>query len=98
VTGEGGSGRADAVFETVGQEKSAAHTVSYTGAISVLAYLAGRIGYHRTGLETLPEVFLRDECPAALRGALGTEERVKSLARKHVGRRRIWLLGAVRAP
>jgi glucosamine--fructose-6-phosphate aminotransferase (isomerizing) len=36
---------------------------------------------------------LRNELPAALRAALGTEERVASLAREYLGRRRIWLLG-----
>src|SRR3712207_4541076 len=77
VTGEGSSVsvRTDAVFRTVAQEGSAAHTVSHTAAISVLAHLAGRVGYHRTGSETLPEVFLRNELPAALGAALGAEER-----------------------
>jgi glutamine---fructose-6-phosphate transaminase (isomerizing) len=95
VTGEGGSVsvRTDAVFRTVAQEGSAAHTVSYTAAISVLAHLAGRIGYHRTGSETLPEAFLRNELPAALGAALGAEERVEILAHEHLGRRRIWILG-----
>ena len=95
VTGEGASVsvRTGAVFRTVAQERSAAHTVSYTAAISILAHLAGRIGYHRTGLETPPEVFLRDELPAALGAALDAEERVKALAREHLARRRIWALG-----
>jgi glutamine---fructose-6-phosphate transaminase (isomerizing) len=93
VTGEGGSVRTDAVFRTVAQERSAAHTVSYTAAISILARLAGRTGYHRTGSEVLHESFLRDELPAALGAALGAEERIEILAREHVGRRRIWLLG-----
>ena len=95
ITGEGGAVSVDtgAVFETVAQERSSAHTVSYTAAISVLAHLAGRTGYHRTGPEPLTEEFLRDELPAALREALGAEEQIQSLAREHVGRRRIWLLG-----
>jgi glutamine---fructose-6-phosphate transaminase (isomerizing) len=95
VTGEGGlvSVQTDAVFRTVAQEGSAAHTVSYTAAISVLAHLAGRIGYHRTGSESLDESFLRTELPAALGAALGTEERVEILAREHLGRRRIWSVG-----
>lgn len=95
ITGEGGSGvdTADVVFITVAQEKSSAHTVSYTGAIAVLALLARSIGHHRTGRDTLPEALLQDEIPAALRGALGTEEEAASLAREHVGRRRIWLAG-----
>jgi glucosamine--fructose-6-phosphate aminotransferase (isomerizing) len=84
---------ADAVFETVAQERSSAHTVSYTGAISVLAQLAGRLGNYRTGSAPFPEVFLRNELPEALRSALGTEDAVAALAREHVGRRRIWLVG-----
>ncbi|HEX2181001.1 MAG TPA: SIS domain-containing protein [Rubrobacteraceae bacterium] len=96
VTGEGGTVPVEvgAVFRTVEQEKSSAHTVSYATAISVLAALAGRVGSHRTGTGTFDENFLRDEIPAAMRGALGTEEQVERLAREHVGRRRIWLLGA----
>src|SRR5919199_3766663 len=95
ITGEGGSGegRADAVFRTVAQEMSAAHTVSYTSAVSVLALLAGRLGYHRTGSATVPDELLQDELPGALRTALGAEEEVAALAREHVGRRRIWLVG-----
>src|SRR5215210_899809 len=57
ITGEGGSGegRADAEFLTVEQEKSSAHTISYTTAVAVLAPLAGRIGHHKTGSATLPD-------------------------------------------
>ena len=95
ITGEGGSGegRADAVFRTVAQEKSPAHTVSYTSAVAVLALLAGRLGYHKTGSATLPDGLLREELPEALREALGKEEEAAALAREHVGRRRIWLVG-----
>ena len=95
ITGEAGSGegRADAVFRTVAQERSPAHTVSYTTAVAVLAILAGRVGYHRTGSATLRYGLLREELPEALRAALGTEEEVAAFAREHVGRRRIWILG-----
>jgi glutamine---fructose-6-phosphate transaminase (isomerizing) len=95
VTGEEGavSSEADTVFRTVAKERSAAHTVSYTTAISVLAHLAGRVGYHRTGTDVLSEGFLREELPVALRAALGTEGEAQRLAGEHVGRRRIWLLG-----
>jgi glucosamine--fructose-6-phosphate aminotransferase (isomerizing) len=93
---EGGSVsvRPHVVFETVEQERSAAHTVSYTGAVSVLAHLAGRFGRYRGGSEVLSETFLRGELPSALRSALGTEGEVEGLAREQVGRRRIWLAGA----
>jgi glucosamine--fructose-6-phosphate aminotransferase (isomerizing) len=95
ITGEGGSGegRADAVFLTVEQERSSAHTISYTTAVAMLALLAGRIGHHKSGSATLPDELLREQVPEALRDALGTEEEVAALAREHVGRRRIWLLG-----
>ncbi len=93
---EGSSGpvRPDVVFETVAQERSSAHTVSYTGAVSVLAYLAGHVRRHRTGSEGLGEDLLRRGLPEALRAALGTEGEIEALAREHVGRRRIWLAGA----
>ena len=95
ITGEGGGGegRADAVFLTVAQEKSPAHTVSYTSAVAVLALLAGRLGHHQSGSTTLPDEIVREEIPQTMRAALGTEEQVEALARGHVGRRRIWLLG-----
>ncbi len=93
ITGEGSRGSADVVFETVAQERSSAHTVSYTSALAVLAFLAGGIGRRRTGEETLPDGLLREEIPAALRASLDLEERVEALAREHVGRRRIWLVG-----
>ena len=95
VTGEGGSGegRADALFRTVAQERSPAHTVSYTSAVAVLAFIAGRLGYHRTDSAMLPDELLRGSVPEALRAALGTEEEVATLAREYVGRRRIWLVG-----
>jgi glucosamine--fructose-6-phosphate aminotransferase (isomerizing) len=94
-TSEGSSAPAgaDAVFETVAQERSSAHTVSYTGAISVLAQLARRLGYYRTGSDPFPEAFLGDELPQTLHSTLGTEDAVGALAREHVGRRRIWLVG-----
>lgn len=95
ITGEGGSVSVEAgtIFRTVEQEVSSAHTVSYTTAISVLADLAGRVGYHRTGAEPFDEGFLREEIPAVMRETLGTEEQVERLAGEHVGRRRIWLFG-----
>ena len=93
VTGEGDKLiGADTAFRTVPQERSSAHTVSYTSAVGVLALLAGHIGRHRTGEETLPDALLRG-VPEALRTSLDTEERAEGLAREHVGRRRIWFLG-----
>lgn len=96
VTGEGDAEtpEVDFLFRTLAQERSAAHTVSYTGAIAALALLAGRLGRRRTGEETLDAGLLQNEVPAALREALGLEDEVAELAGEHLGRRRIWLAGA----
>ncbi len=95
ITGEGDAPTPDVdfVFRTVAQERSAAHTVSYAGAVAVLALLAGRLGRHRAGRETLGAGLLQDEVPAALRAALGTEDGAAGLAGEHLDRRRIWLVG-----
>ena len=95
VTGESASVSvpADVVFETVPQERSPAHTVSYTSAVAVLASIAGKVGRYRTGGEALNDDVLREKIPAALRAALGTDDRAEGLAREHAGRRRIWLVG-----
>lgn len=93
VRGEGGAGDAGRVFETVAQEVSSAHTVSYTSAVAVLALLAAGVGARRTGRAAVPEGLLEVGVPEALEGALQTEGDVEVLAREHVGRRRIWLAG-----
>lgn len=83
----------DAVFETVGREDSATYTVSYTGALAVLACLAADIGAVRSGAAPFPESLLLDELPATIRAGLQTEEVAAALAREHVGRRRIAFVG-----
>ncbi len=95
ITGEGGApdASADLVLSTVGQEKSPAHTVSYTSTIALLALLAERTGLQRTGSGSLPDNFLAEEVPAAIQAALDTETEVAALARENHGRRRIWLAG-----
>ena len=94
ITGEGDfETDADFVFRTVAQEKSPAHTVSHTTAVAVLALLAGRLGLHRSGSETLDGGSLEDGIPAALRAALDAEEEAAFLAGEHLNRRRIWLVG-----
>ena len=83
VTGRSASPEvaADASFETVEQEKSSAFTVSYAGAIAVLA------GEPRDAVGGPGDLLLR-EIPAAMREALGTEDRAAALAREHASRRR----------
>lgn len=95
VTGEGASVSVpvDVVFQTVEQERSAAHTVSYTGAVALLALLAGRLGHHRTSDSKLSEGFLKEKIPAALQKVLAAEGDVESRAREYCGWRRIWLIG-----
>lgn len=95
ITGEGGApdASADFVLRTVGQEKSPAHTVSYTSAIALLSLLAERLGLQRTGSGSFLDNFLAEEVPAAMRAALETETEVAALARENHGRRRIWLVG-----
>lgn len=96
ISGEGDARSpvpSDVTFLTVAQEKSSAHTISYTSAIAVLAALAGRVGHRRTGASPLGSAFLTQDLPAALRTALGTEQAAAEFARLHTERRRIWLLG-----
>ena len=95
ITGEGDAATPDVdlVLRTVDQERSAAHTVSFTGAVALLALLAGRLGRHRTGAETLDAGLLEDEVPAALATSLGVEDGAAALAGEHSDRRRIWLVG-----
>ena len=115
ITGEGidtSAINSDISFHTVAQEKSSAHTVSYVGAITVLASLAESLGYHRTGKRLLPDSFLSEEIPKALRASLPdsflseeipkalrasmeTESEMAHLARKHLNRRRLWLVVVV---
>jgi glucosamine--fructose-6-phosphate aminotransferase (isomerizing) len=98
VTGQGGSvgerPEVDAAFETVPQEASATHTVSYTASVAALAEFAACLGAHRTGTRRLPERILREDVPEALRAALAREPQMAAWAREHAGRRRIWLTGA----
>jgi glutamine---fructose-6-phosphate transaminase (isomerizing) len=96
ITGEGGGtggAEADIVFYTVPQEKSSAHTVSYTGATAVLTTLSERVGQYRAKVDPFSPAFLSEDIPTALRAALRTEETVATLARGHLHRRRIWLVG-----
>ena len=96
VTGEGNAARrpaADAVFETVPQELSSTHTVSYVGALAALSTFAGHLGRHRTGTRLLPAAVLAESVPAALRTALAAEGDAQGWAHAHVARRRFWIVG-----
>lgn len=79
---------ADAVLQTVEQEISSAHTVSYTGAVAILASLANEIGGGKSAAGAINSI------PNALNECLATESQVKALAERHANHRRIWITGA----
>ncbi|HLW61241.1 MAG TPA: SIS domain-containing protein [bacterium] len=96
VTGEGNVDQrpaTDVVFETVPQEQSSTHTVSYVGSIGTLALIAAHLGRHRTGARPLPDPELSERIPGVLGVALVTEAQMAEWARAHAGRRRIWVVG-----
>jgi len=83
-----------AVFPTVPQEKSSAHTVSYTGAVAALSALAAAAGRALGAVPALADEALTAAIPDALRRALDQELHVAAAAGRHAGCRRIWLAGA----
>lgn len=84
----------DTILQTIPQETSSAHTVSYTSAIAVLSVLVNRIGYHRIGINPLLTHFLHSELPERLLATLQVEPEMMRLAHEYNQRRRIWLVGA----
>lgn len=96
IAGEGvvaSGSNCDFILHTVTQEKSSAHTVSYVGAIAILASLSEALSYYHTSQRLFPENFLDKEIPKAVRVAFETESQMAQLARKHLNRRRVWLVG-----
>jgi glucosamine--fructose-6-phosphate aminotransferase (isomerizing) len=88
ITGTGAEGlaAADHVLRTVDQEGSAAHTVSYTCALAMLATLAAAVG---RDADTRHEL---DEIPDMLAYLLG-QESWEELAARFADRRRYWFVG-----
>lgn len=88
ITGKGHEGlaAADYVLRTVDQESSAAHTVSYTCALALLATLAATVGQDADVTHELEEI------PDRLALLLG-QEAWEELARRFAGRRRYWFVG-----
>ena len=78
----------DVSIETVEQERSSAHTVSFFGAVAVLAELVGLIGNVATSMETHKTV------AASLTTALQCESQMAEWAADHHFARRIWLVGS----
>ncbi|WP_138505167.1 SIS domain-containing protein [Nostoc sp. PA-18-2419] len=80
-------------FQTVPQESSSAHTVSYIGTIAILAYLSGQIGFNQTNKILLSEEFLLNDIPQKLKIILDREIQMKQLANEYFKARRFWLVG-----
>src|SRR5439155_1314155 len=77
---------ADYLLQTVDQEKSAAHTVSYTCALALLAALAAAIGDNDDLVQELQAI------PDQLALLLGQESWAE-LAARFADRRRYWFVG-----
>lgn len=91
ITGEGAPSTmqyADITLKTTEQDKSSAHTVSYTGTIAALSCLAEALGQQRHA-----PTFLQEEFPTILRTCLETDARMAELANAHLKHRRIWIVG-----
>ncbi|HKX18982.1 MAG TPA: SIS domain-containing protein [bacterium] len=95
VTGNGPEDRAvaDVVIQTVPQERSSTHTVSYAGAVAALAVLTAEIGALHGARPTLDATVLRETVPAALREALALEPQIAGRAHDLARGARIWLVG-----
>jgi glutamine---fructose-6-phosphate transaminase (isomerizing) len=96
ITGIGLEGKpenADHFIQTVPLEQSSTYTISYTGALSAMALLAERIGFHRTGQSAVSQMFFEQELPAALEAGLRFDDRMQSWADRLAESRRIWLTG-----
>ncbi len=81
-------------LRAVANERSSAHTISYVTALALLAGLTQRLSASQSGGVTLAETVLLETLPAALRDGLQREAQMDALARRFVGRRRIWLAGS----
>ncbi|HLC40017.1 MAG TPA: SIS domain-containing protein, partial [Methylomirabilota bacterium] len=88
ITGKGSDGldAADYLLRTVDQEKSAAHTVSYTSALALLAALAAEVGGNEEFTQALGAI------PDHLALLLG-QESWEQLASRFADRRRYYFVG-----
>lgn len=84
ITGEDSHSQlnVDEVFNTVGQEKSSAHTISYVGSLAVLFQITKSLS---DGC-VLPD-------PEVLNETLNLEQLTKEFAQKYAKKRRIWIVG-----
>lgn len=96
ITGEQTSDKEliyDVVFQTVPQEKSSAHTISYIASIALLFYLAYKISCIRTNKLPFSIDFLQQDLPTLLSKTFQLEAQIERLAYKLANRRRFWLVG-----
>lgn len=98
ITGNGSSQEntafADAVFRTVPQEQSSAHTVSFFGAMGALSALALLTCRAAGETASFDERAITEAVPDALQAALSLEGEASALASRFIQVRRIWLVGA----
>ena len=95
ITGDAGTAsvpEVDQVLHTVPQERSSAHTISYTGAVAALASLADQVGGHRQGRRPLGQAYLRTEIFMRCVRPLPRNPACRCWHVSHAGRR-IWLVG-----
>ena len=97
ITGKGSKMQgADAVLETVAQDPSSAHSISYTGTLTRLAQIAA----HMAALQGRTDVTQRltyelERIPFLMEAILRREDEVRIVAQEAVAqRRRIYFIGA----
>lgn len=84
---------ADLVLRTVPQERSAMHTASYTGSLTVLAQIATRLAPPGSAPAADWPAALA-ALPGQMRGVLAREGEVRELAARVAGERQIYVVGA----
>jgi glucosamine--fructose-6-phosphate aminotransferase (isomerizing) len=85
---------ANAMFNTVEPERSAAFTVSYTSALTVLALLATSLGTWTDSIEELPRLRAElEEVPIKATQVLARQEAVQQAARRFQNRGRFICVG-----
>lgn len=97
ITGEGqpeSARYATATLNTTPQEKSSAHTLSFTGTVAALACLTEGMANRQYNKASLyPASFLQTDFPATLQKCLQTEDQIAQFVAGQPQPRRIWLAG-----
>jgi glutamine---fructose-6-phosphate transaminase (isomerizing) len=85
---------ADLVLETVEQELSPAHTVSFMGSVAMLSAIAAEISTRGQSAAVFPDRKLLAEIPAAIQKVIDSEPHIERLATDMAAARKIWIVGA----